>query len=145
MRSAAGRDRAGPGGLRGQLTAAADLFDERAARAIADRFTRVLAAVAADPATRPRQVQVLDDAERAQVLRDWNDTAAEVPAGTLPELVAARAARTPDAVAVCWRGDMGQLRELLGRGRRGWAGTCRRPGRARSRWWGCAWAGVRAW
>ena len=40
-----------------------------AARAIADRFTRVLAAVAADPAARPRQVQILDAAERAQVLR----------------------------------------------------------------------------
>ena len=39
-----------PGGLRGQLIAAADLFDEATARAIADRFTRVLAAVAADPA-----------------------------------------------------------------------------------------------
>ena len=58
-----------PGGLRGRLTAAADLFDEATARAIADRFARVLAAVAADPAARPRQVQVLDAAERAQVLR----------------------------------------------------------------------------
>ena len=55
------RGQAGPpGGLRGQLTAAADLFDEGTARAIADRLARVLAAVAADPRARLRQVQVLD-------------------------------------------------------------------------------------
>jgi amino acid adenylation domain-containing protein len=52
------------------------------------------------PGTPLRQVQVLRQAERAQILRDWNDTAAEVPAATVPELFAARAARTPDAVAV---------------------------------------------
>ena len=81
--------------------AAADLFDEATARAIADRLARVLAAVAADPAAPARQVQILDDGERAQLLSGWNDTAAAVPAGTVAELVPARAARTPDAVAVC--------------------------------------------
>ena len=74
----------------------------RTARAIADRFARVLAAVAADPAARPRQVQVLDEAERAQVLdRLERHRGARPGAGSVPELFAARAARTPDAVAVC--------------------------------------------
>ena len=36
--------------------------------AIAGRFGRVLAAVAADPGVRLRQVQVLDAAERAQLV-----------------------------------------------------------------------------
>ena len=45
--------------------AAADLFDEGTAQAIAGRLARVLAAVAADPEVRLRQVQVLDAAERA--------------------------------------------------------------------------------
>ena len=89
-----------PGGLRGQLIAAADLFDEPTARAIAGRLARVLAAVAAGPDARLREVQVLDRAERAQVVAGWNDTAAAVPDVTVPELIAARAARTPDAVAV---------------------------------------------
>ena len=39
----------GPAGLRGMLSAAADLFDEHTAQVIAARLIRVLAAVAADP------------------------------------------------------------------------------------------------
>jgi amino acid adenylation domain-containing protein len=52
------------------------------------------------PGTPLRQVRVLGEQERAQVLTGWNDTAEAVPAGTVPELFAAQAARTPDAVAV---------------------------------------------
>ena len=72
-----------PGGLRGRLLAAADLFDAGTAAAVAARFGRVLAAVAADPAGRLRQVEVLDAAERAQLVAGWNDTAAEVPAASV--------------------------------------------------------------
>src|SRR5207247_537380 len=85
------RDAGGePGGLRGQLLVAADLFDAGTAAAIAARLGRVLAAVAADPSVRLRQVQLLDAAERAQLVNGWNDTAAEVPGGSMPELIAAR-------------------------------------------------------
>jgi hypothetical protein len=107
-----------PGGLRGQLMAAADLFDEATAQAIAGRFARVLAAVAADPAARLRTVQVLDEAERAQLVTGWNDTAGPVPAGSVAELAAAQAARAPDAVAVCCDGawlSYGELLERAGR------------------------------
>ena len=89
-----------PGGLRGSVTAAADLFDEDTAQAIAVRLGRVLAAVADSPQARLHQIAVLEPAERAQVLAGWNDTAAAVPEASVPELIAARAARAPDAVAV---------------------------------------------
>ena len=89
-----------PGGLRGAVTAAADLFDEDTAQAIAVRLGRVLAAVAASPQARLHQVAVLEAAERARLLAGWNDTAAPVPAASVPELIAAQAARIPDAVAV---------------------------------------------
>ena len=57
---------------------------------IAGRLVRVLAVVAADPGCGLRRVEVLDAAERAQVLAGWNDTAAPVPAVTLPELFGRR-------------------------------------------------------
>ena len=53
-----------------------------------------------DPQAPLHRVPVLGEAERRLVLEGWNDTAREVPGGTLPELFAARAARVPDAVAV---------------------------------------------
>jgi non-ribosomal peptide synthetase component F len=80
-----------PDGLRGRRLAAADLFDAGTAAAVASRFTRVLAVVASDPAVRVREVGVLDAAERSQLVAGWNDTAAEVPAGSVAELVMARA------------------------------------------------------
>ncbi len=101
-----------PAGLSGTVTVAADLFDEDSARLIGDRFGRVLAAVAARPQAPLGQVQVLDEAERVRILAGFNDTAAALPAGTLPELLAAQVARTPDAVAVACDGAAMTYREL---------------------------------
>jgi amino acid adenylation domain-containing protein len=56
------------------------------------------------PATPLRQVQVLGEHERAQILQAWNDTATSVPAATLPQLFEQRAATVPDAVAVACAG-----------------------------------------
>ena len=110
------RDEQGqPGGLRGSVLAAADLFDEGTARVIADRFARVLAAVAAEPGVLLRQVPVLDAAERAQVLTGWNDTAADIGPLSVAELIAAQAVRTPDAVAVCAGGSWVSYGRLLER------------------------------
>ena len=89
-----------PAGMGGTLTVAADLFDPETAEAISSRLTRVLTAVADDPGIALRRVPVLDAVEREQVIEGWNDTGRVVPAGTLADLFAARAARTPDAVAV---------------------------------------------
>ena len=104
-----------PGGLRGAVTVAADLFDEPAAGVIAAQFIRVLAAVAADPGVRLRRIQVLDSGERARVLEEWNDTAAAVPDATVAELVWARASAVPDAVAVAGDGSCVSYRELVTR------------------------------
>ena len=111
-------ERGGPAGLRGSVTAAADLFDPDSAAVLAGRLVRVLAAVAADPGARVHQVAVLDAAERDQLLAGWNGTARDVPPVTLPELFAVQAGRTPDAVAVACGDACLSYRELDGRAAR---------------------------
>src|SRR5262249_25379347 len=45
-------------------------------------------------------LDILAPEERRVILRDWNATARPIPSATLPQLFAAQAAKTPDAVAV---------------------------------------------
>ena len=110
-----------PGGLLGSVTAAADLFDEDAVQGMAVRLGRVLAAVAAGPQVRLHQIEVLEAAERDQVVAGWNDTAAAVPAASVPELIVAQAAAAPDAVAVVCGDAVLSYGELVARaGRFAW-------------------------
>jgi amino acid adenylation domain-containing protein len=90
-----------PAGIDGALEYASDLFDADSVRAMADRLVLLLAAVAADPGVRIGEVELLTDAERHQLLVEWNDTAADCPLDRCAhELFEEQAARTPDAVAV---------------------------------------------
>ncbi|WSJ48177.1 amino acid adenylation domain-containing protein [Streptomyces sp. NBC_01317] len=93
-----------PAGLDGGVDYALDLFDHKTVETLADRFVRVLDTVTADPHQHLTAIEVLDPAERKRILVEWNDTARDVPAATLPELFQAQAARTPDAVAVVFEG-----------------------------------------
>uniref|UniRef100_UPI000B2B5F12 amino acid adenylation domain-containing protein n=1 Tax=Peterkaempfera griseoplana TaxID=66896 RepID=UPI000B2B5F12 len=79
---------------------ATDLFEEATAASLGARFVRVLETVAADPAIPVHHIEVMDTAERHQVLVDWNDTAHQVPTGTIVDLFEAQVTRTPDATAV---------------------------------------------
>ncbi|WP_276540091.1 non-ribosomal peptide synthetase [Streptomyces hygroscopicus] len=111
-----------PAGLTGTLAYSTDLYDRAGAQALADRFTRFLEAVAADPALPVSQVDILSAAERRQALaggevrgetggetggeadgdvggEETTGRAGDTPA-TLPRGVEAWAARTPDALAV---------------------------------------------
>uniref|UniRef100_UPI00117D71D9 non-ribosomal peptide synthetase n=1 Tax=Streptomyces sp. NRRL B-24572 TaxID=1962156 RepID=UPI00117D71D9 len=91
-----------PGGIAGVLEYATDLFDRDTAQALADRLVGVLTAVAERPHAPVGALDVLPDRERRRVLTDWNDTARALPAGTVPELFRAQAARTPDATALAF-------------------------------------------
>ncbi len=79
---------------------ATDLFDRATVEAIAARLVRLLAAAVATPDLPIGSLDILSPDERDTILRGWNDTAHAVAPATLPELFAAQAARTPDAVAV---------------------------------------------
>ena len=93
-------DDGSPAGLEGGIQFSGDLFDRPTVEALAERLVRLLDQVAADPGVRVSQVDVLRPGERRQVLAGWNDTAIAVPEVGTGELLAAQAARTPDAIAV---------------------------------------------
>ncbi|MFI5800315.1 amino acid adenylation domain-containing protein [Streptomyces sp. NPDC051677] len=104
-----------PDGLRGAIQYATDLFEADTVRAIADRLVRLLTAAAADPALPVGDLPILPGGERHSVLAGWNDPGHDVPRTTVPELFAAQAARTPEAVAVVCGDDRLTYAELARR------------------------------
>ncbi|MGZ4511472.1 MAG: non-ribosomal peptide synthetase, partial [Mycobacterium sp.] len=90
----------GSGSVHIQIDANGLLYAEQDLIRFTGHLERHLHAVAADPERRIDLVEIIDPAERQQALVGWNDTATPIPAGTIPELFAERAAHTPDAPAV---------------------------------------------
>ncbi|MFG3297142.1 amino acid adenylation domain-containing protein, partial [Streptomyces sp. NPDC048179] len=89
-----------PGGLRGGILFAADLFDEGTVRRLAGRLARVLEQVAADPQVRLGDLDVLDAVEQTAVVEEWNATALDAGASTVVERFREWAVLTPGAVAL---------------------------------------------
>ena len=88
-------------GLTGSLSYASALFDRSSAERLAAQFCRVLAGIAAEPATAVRALPVLGPAERAEVVAGFNATAAAYPRDrTVLDLFEAQVMRTPQAIAV---------------------------------------------
>ncbi|MEU1050930.1 condensation domain-containing protein, partial [Streptomyces sp. NPDC005897] len=81
-------DGAGPAGLRGAVEFRTDLFDRRTADTVAERFVRVLTAVAERPSARIGEVDVLVGEERVPVA----GLGVEGVRSTVPELFEARVA-----------------------------------------------------
>ncbi|PRX45509.1 amino acid adenylation domain-containing protein [Prauserella shujinwangii] len=90
--------------LRVTLAARPDLFDERAARTVLERFIAVLGRLAADPDQPVARVGLLTEGERRELEAEWS--AVERPIGdeTVADLLAAQAARTPEATALVFGG-----------------------------------------
>ncbi|MFG1780484.1 amino acid adenylation domain-containing protein [Micromonospora sp. NPDC049048] len=88
------------GSLSGALVYATGLFDRATIERFAAQVGQLLAGVAAAPDTPLSEIDLIPPAERERLLVGWNDTATEVPAGTVPALFRAQVAATPDAVAV---------------------------------------------
>ncbi|HEX2079726.1 MAG TPA: amino acid adenylation domain-containing protein, partial [Longimicrobium sp.] len=95
----------GSDGLRGGLTYSTDLWEAATMQRLLGHFGRVMEQAAADPDVRISQVTLLNEAERRQVLEEWNRTDAEYPAGSpIHRLFEEQAGRTPDAAAVVFAG-----------------------------------------
>jgi amino acid adenylation domain-containing protein len=93
------------------------LFDPTTVDRLLGHWRTLLEGVAeAGPSTRLSGLPLLTAAERQQVFAEWNDTSADFPSGLrLHDLVAAQAARAPDAVAVVGERERLTYRELMAR------------------------------
>src|SRR5262249_8609157 len=87
-------------GLVGSLSYRTDLFTRESVQRLVRRFVRVLDRVAIDPDVRLSRLDLLDAAERTQVVDTWNRTARDVTPMLVHDRFAAQVARTPDAVAI---------------------------------------------
>ncbi|MFI2352086.1 amino acid adenylation domain-containing protein [Streptomyces sp. NPDC019443] len=89
------------GALAGEIRYSTALFDADTIERMAGHLVTLLQAVAADADRSVGELPLLTAAEQDQLLHEWTDTVAELPAvAGMHELIAGRAAATPDAVAV---------------------------------------------
>ncbi|MEU1192933.1 non-ribosomal peptide synthase/polyketide synthase [Streptomyces sp. NPDC005859] len=77
-----------------------DLFEPATVDRILGHYRTLLADALARPATPVADLELLGDAERHRILRDWNDTAHDVPALTWPRMFADQVAARPHEVAL---------------------------------------------
>ncbi|MGW4636713.1 amino acid adenylation domain-containing protein, partial [Nocardia sp. NPDC004415] len=100
----------GSGGMALALNYATELFDEATVDTIATRWERVLAAVAADASVTVGAIDVLDAAERADLVFRVGEP--PVPARTLRTLLAEAVDRNPTGDAVVFQGTALSYAEL---------------------------------
>jgi len=113
--------------------------------ALAGRLVRVLEAAVAAPEVAIGRLEILSAAERRTLLQEWTATERVLPAATLPQLFAAQAAATPDAVAVVVCGRAAQLWGVGCARQPACASSARAQGWERRAWWGCAWSARWSW
>ncbi|MFI6641777.1 amino acid adenylation domain-containing protein [Streptomyces sp. NPDC050504] len=78
----------------------ADLLDEALVTSATGQLRRVLTALVEDPATAVGRIALLDDTETRRLTTGSAGAATPASGAVVPELIAAQAARTPDAVAL---------------------------------------------
>ncbi|MEW2035176.1 amino acid adenylation domain-containing protein [Streptomyces roseifaciens] len=88
------------------------LYDAASLAAHAERCTDLMGRLAADPALTLDRARLLADGEYEDVLHTWNATGHAVTPGTLPGLIAERAAAGPGATAVVFEDEHLTYREL---------------------------------
>ncbi|MEV4125504.1 amino acid adenylation domain-containing protein [Nocardia sp. NPDC049707] len=98
------------GGMTVSVTYATDLFDAVTVDSFVRRWIRVLESVAADPMVVVGAIEVLEPAERVDLLT--RSGAPTVAPTTLADLLSAAVARDPDATAVVFDGQQLSYREL---------------------------------
>ncbi len=105
-----------PEGLCCSLEYNADLFDASTIKRMAGHFQRLLEGITADSNQSISTLPLLTEAERRQLLVEWNDTRADYPRDLcIHQLFEAQVERTPDATAVVFEDQQLTYRELNAR------------------------------
>ncbi|WP_213042224.1 non-ribosomal peptide synthetase, partial [Nitrospira defluvii] len=89
-----------PEGLTGFFEFNLDLFEPATIDRMSGHFLTLLAGIVAEPQRKLAALPLMDEAERGQVVRGWNQTARAYARTAVPAQIAAQAARTPAAIAV---------------------------------------------
>ena len=106
-------------GLRGSLQYNTDLFDDTSISRMSGHLQTLLKSLVADPEQRISELPILTDAEKRQLLVEWNDTKKDYPQDKcIHQLFEEQAERTPDAVAVVFEDQQLTYRELNSRANR---------------------------
>jgi len=89
-------------GLDGLIEYNTDLFEETTILRLAGYYAKLLEAIVADPDRNITALPIFSDAERQQLLVDWNNTAEEFRGKDLclQQLIEEQALRTPDHVGL---------------------------------------------
>ncbi|GAC1389438.1 MAG: hypothetical protein NVS4B11_03610 [Ktedonobacteraceae bacterium] len=102
-----------PEGLIGRLEYSTDLFDAATIHRMVGHWQTWLESIVADPEQRLGELSLLTEAERQQLLMEWNATDVEYPQDKcIHQLFEAQVERTPDAVAVVYEDSHLTYREL---------------------------------
>ncbi|MBD2016421.1 amino acid adenylation domain-containing protein [Microcoleus sp. FACHB-53] len=88
-------------GIRGVVVYNTDLFDAATITRMVGHFTTLLEGIVANPQTRVASLPLLLDAERQQLLGEWNDTVADYPQNRcIHQLFEEQVEHNPNAIAV---------------------------------------------
>jgi amino acid adenylation domain-containing protein/thioester reductase-like protein len=102
-----------PEGLSGWIEYSADLFDAATISRMTEHFQTLLEGIVANPEQRISDLPLLREAERHQLLVEWNDTQTDYSLDAcIHQLFEAQVEQTPDAVAVVFEQEQLTYREL---------------------------------
>jgi len=101
------------GSLKGVFKYNPDLFEAGTVRRMTGHFQTLLEGVVANPAQPISTLPLLTEAEKYQLLVEWNDTQTDYPKDAcIHQLFEAQVERTPDAVAVVFKEEQLTYQEL---------------------------------
>ncbi|MGH9753403.1 MAG: amino acid adenylation domain-containing protein [Blastocatellia bacterium] len=88
-------------GIAGALEYSTDLYEAETIRRMARHYERTVAEAVRDAWQRGREIELMRDEEKRQILEQWNETEkAYEETRSVPEMIEEQAARSPEAVAV---------------------------------------------